>query len=67
MVLKKCLHFISFYTVDTLYRIEFAFYFFLRHSFVLYWDMPSKNPKYVQCIKTKIVKFHIVITEMEKQ
>ena len=30
--------------------------------------MPSHNSKYyVQCIKTKTVKFHIIITEMEQQ
>ena len=29
MFLKKCLHFVTFYKADTLYRCEFVFYFFL--------------------------------------
>ena len=64
---KKCLHVITFYKADTLYRFEFVFYFFLWYTWVLYWNTFSRNSKYVQCIKIKTFKFHIDITEMKKQ
>ena len=61
---KKCLHFVTFYKADALYRFEFVFYFFLWYTCVLCWDTFSRNSKYAQCIKIKTFKFHIDITEM---
>ena len=49
-------------------RLNLFLLFFLRYSLVLYQDMPSQNSKYVQCVKTKTMKFHIrVIIEVKKQ
>ena len=61
--LKKCLHFVTFYKADTLYRCEFVFYFFSLYTRVLYWTTLSRNSKYVQCIKIKTFKFHLTTCE----
>ena len=37
VILKKCLHFISFYEVDTIYQIEFVFYYFSFFGILLFF------------------------------
>ena len=71
MVFKMCLHFISFFKMATLHRIEFVFLLLFFLIILLFFNktyMTSHNSKHVQWIKTKIVKFHIIVfTEIEKQ